>query len=211
MNFTLTGVMNGVYFVMNALAQLLPLRYGRITRPPRQARRSKLDAVPKLSDLFPVPEEARKLAYFLGDWIAGGRLIFRNRNFRIDGSFRFSLAAAGWGVLNVGKLEVEGVGIYEEVDLLGHDPATRSFHFFAVTNTGAARDHQGEWLGNDTLSLTHDSLHEGRAYREELELRILAPQRFTVSERDILDGLTVTSLDVAVMRKGSSPLSCSAL
>lgn len=155
----------------------------------------------KLSAIFPLPNEARRLQFFLGDWNAEGSLTFQGRPFKVSGSWKFTSAAAGWGILNIGKLDIEGLGAYEEVDILGFDPGEKMFHFFAVTNTGAARDHKGRWSDDNTFSVLHEALQDGKTYREEIEVKIMSPIEFTVHERDTLDSQTVTTIDVTVKRQ----------
>jgi hypothetical protein len=156
---------------------------------------------PKLSDIFPLPNEAKRLQFFLGDWNAEGSLTFQGRPFKVKGLWKFTSAAAGWGILNIGKMDIEGLGAYEEVDILGFDPGEKMFHFFSVTNTGAARDHKGRWLDDNTISVFHEALQEGRTYTEEIEVKITSPREFTVHERDSLDSQVITTMDVTIRRQ----------
>lgn len=77
---------------------------------------------PTLSELFPLPEGAKKLCAFAGNWSVEGILTFGGTPFRVTGTWAFSSAVAGWGILNVGHLNIEGMGAYEEVDLLASIP-----------------------------------------------------------------------------------------
>jgi hypothetical protein len=75
----------------------------------------------KLEDVFPVPEEVKRLRVFLGGWKVYGTLAFMDKLFKVEGSAEFSSAAAGWGLLTRVELKVEDLGLYEEVDILGFD------------------------------------------------------------------------------------------
>jgi hypothetical protein len=97
-------------------------------------------------------------------------------------------------------MDIEGLGAYEEVDILGFDPGEKMFHFFAVTNTGAARDHKGRWLDDKTFSVFHEALQDGKIYREEIEAKIMSPREFTVRERDTLDSQVITTMEVTMKR-----------
>ncbi len=77
---------------------------------------------PKFTDILPLPVEAKRLALFIGDWSVKGTLTFDGNSFHVQGNWKFTSAAAGWGVMNVGKLDIEGLGSYEEVDIVGFDP-----------------------------------------------------------------------------------------
>ena len=61
-------------------------------------------------------------------------LTFMGKPFGVKGIAKFSSVAKGWGVLATAKLEIEGLGAYEEADLLVFDRSEKLYHFFAVTN-----------------------------------------------------------------------------
>jgi hypothetical protein len=155
---------------------------------------------PKLSDIFPSPAEVKKLQFFLGDWTVEGTLSFEGKPFNVTGLWRFSSVSAGWGVLNVGKMQIAGLGAYEEVDLLGFDPGEKMFHLFSVTNTAAAHDHKGKWLDDKRISFLYEGLQEGKPYKEEIELKILSSTEFTIHEKDTLGNQVISTMD-ATMRK----------
>jgi hypothetical protein len=154
----------------------------------------------KLTDIFPLPEEAKRLALFIGDWSVKGNLTLGGNSFNVQGNWKFTSAAAGWGVVNVGKLSIEGLGSYEEVDIIGFDPGEKLYHIFAVTNTAATHDHRGKWGEDNTLCVVYEGLQEGKKYREEIEIKILGSNEFAVNEKDILDGKVISTMNV-FMRK----------
>ncbi|MEM2910963.1 MAG: hypothetical protein QXM52_04595 [Candidatus Bathyarchaeia archaeon] len=70
---------------------------------------------------------------------------------KVKGTWKISSAAAGWGALNIGLMEIEGMGTYEEVDIIGFDPSEKLVHIFSLTNTAATHDHKGRWSDDKTL------------------------------------------------------------
>jgi hypothetical protein len=58
----------------------------------------------------------------------------------------------------VAKMEIENLGVYEEVDILAFDRGEKTLHFFSVTNTGAVYDHKGKWLSNKVISFVYEGL-----------------------------------------------------
>ena len=120
---------------------------------------------PTLTDVFPLPVEAKRLNVFLGSWRVEGTLTFNGKPYGVKGSARFSSTAAKWGVLAITKLEIEGLGNYEEADLLAFDRNEKLYHFFAVTNTAAVYDHKGKWI-EDTISFIYEGLHDGKSCKE---------------------------------------------
>jgi hypothetical protein len=113
---------------------------------------------PTLPDIFPLPDEAKRLNVFLGTWRVEGNLNFTGKPLELKGYARFSSTAARWAVLATAKLEIEGLGTCEEADLLAFDRNEKLYHFFAVTNTAAAYDHKGKWLYEDTISFIYEGL-----------------------------------------------------
>jgi hypothetical protein len=118
----------------------------------------------------------------VGDWDIEGVLSYRNRLFRLKGDCRFARAAAGWGVLNVAKMELEGLGSYEEVDLLGFDRESGTFHYFAITKTGSTRDHKGKWLSDDSITFVYEGMQKGTSYLEQIDLKIQNPNELKITE-----------------------------
>jgi hypothetical protein len=156
---------------------------------------------PTLSDVFPLPVELSRLRVFLGNWVVEGTLTVINRTFPLKGVANFSSVAAGWGVLVTGKLEIEGLGFYEETDIMCFNRDERLYHFFAVTNTGAAYDHKGDWVNDNTLGFSYAGLQDGKSYREELEIIIYAPDQIAISERDFIDSQITTTMDVTLRKE----------
>jgi hypothetical protein len=154
-----------------------------------------------LSDVFPVPAESKRLRVFLGNWNAEGTLTFMNKKFNLKGVANFSSIAAGWGVLATAKLEIEGLGVYEETDILSFNRNERIYHFFAVTNTAAAFDHKGNWLNDTTINFSYEGLQDGEKYKEELEITIKDQNHIAISEKDSIDNQITTTMDVTLRRE----------
>jgi hypothetical protein len=154
-----------------------------------------------LSDIFPLPHEARKLQAFVGDWDVEGVLTTEGRSFKVTGQRKFASAAAGWGVFNVGKMEIEGLGTYEELHVLGFDPSEKTFHYFSVTNTASARDHKGKWIDDRTISFLYEGSQKGKDYREEIEVKIQTPKELKIIETDTLAGNIILTMDTTLKKQ----------
>ena len=153
---------------------------------------------PTFSDIFPLTTETSRLNIFLGDWIVEGNLVYMGRLFKAKGMAKFSPAAAGWGVLAIAKLEIENLGAHEEVDLLSFNRSENLFHFFAVTNTGAAYDHRGKWKDDKTLNFFYEAMQGEKSYKEELEINVIKENQLTIKEKDFLEEQVITTLDVVL-------------
>ena len=155
----------------------------------------------ELADIFPLPVEAKRLHFFLGNWKVDGGLTFMGRTFGVKGDAKFSLAAAGWGVLVIAKLEIEGLGVYEEADILAFNRNEKTYHFFAVTNTAAAFDHTGNWLNDNVISFSYEGSHDGKKYKEELSIIIQDQNQITINEKDSIENQIVTTMDVTLKKE----------
>ncbi len=158
-----------------------------------------MDKNPTLSELFPLPEEAKKLKIFLGDWKVEGELTMEGNSFNAKGSCKFE-SAAGWGVFAKMKMNIEGLGDYEEIDIAGYDPGQGLFHIFSVTNTAAAHDHKGKWSDNKTLKVIYEGVQEGKKYKEEISIKFDNPNQWSIHEVDTLDGQIISTMDVTLRK-----------
>lgn len=154
-----------------------------------------------LSSIFPVPPEANKLGIFVGEWNIEGYLTFQGKNLKVKGVWILSWAAAKWGVLNVGEMEIEGLGVYEEVDILGFDEGEKRYHLFSVTNTAATHDHKGNWLDDKTMRFSYQGLQEGKKYKETIDIRSVSSTELAITETDELDGQTVSTMDITLRKQ----------
>ena len=155
---------------------------------------------PSLNELFPLPDGARRLQVFVGDWKVEGTLTFEGKPLKVKGTWKISSAAAGWGVLNVGRMELEGMGKYEEVDILGFNPGEKLVHLFSLTNTAAVHDHKGRWSDDTTLNFVYEGSQEGKKYREEITVKFHSPKEWSINELDSLDGQIISTMEITLRK-----------
>jgi len=154
-----------------------------------------------LSSIFPLTTEAKKLGIFVGEWNIEGYFTFQGKSLKVKGVWMLSWAAAKWGVLNVGEMEIEGLGVYEEVDILGFDASEKLYHLFSVTNTAATHDHKGNWLDDKTMRFFYQGLQEGKPYKETIDITSVSTTELTITETDELDGQTVSTMDITLRKQ----------
>jgi hypothetical protein len=119
-----------------------------------------------MTEMFPIPAEAKRLERLLGDRICEGTLTMEGNSMPVTGSWRGQVAAAGWGVAAHFDGHIEGMGSYVEDHLFGYDQETGLTHFYALTNTGNVHDHAGRWTGPDSLELVYEGAQGGKPFRE---------------------------------------------
>lgn len=133
-----------------------------------------------VAEMFPIPDGAKRLEWFIGEWTLGGTLQMGADTFAISGDWSMTRAAGGWGVRSVLRGQVEGLGAMLEDDLLGFDQESGLIHLYSLTNTGNVHDHTGPWRDDGGLDLVYEGTQQGQPYREEIELRRDGEGRFTV-------------------------------
>lgn len=119
---------------------------------------------------------------------------------KLTGKLRCEKAAGGWGLKDKFTMDIEGMGTYDEDDLIGFDPGEGKVHLFSLTNTGATHDHKGDWTDKDTLYLEYNGLQDGKPYREEITIRFAGPNRFSIHEVDKVDGQITMTMDVTLRK-----------
>jgi hypothetical protein len=154
-----------------------------------------------LAELFPVPDEARKLARFIGAWSVDGTLTVEGNPLKMVGEWIFAPSAAGWGVRASLRAEIEGLGAYEEDDLVGYDIETDTFHIYSLTNSGAVHDHVASWTSENVLEFEFDGLQGGKPYREVGRMDLLAADRILATSTDYVDGQEASSMEVTLTRR----------
>lgn len=156
---------------------------------------------PTLSEMFPLPNEAKRLQLFIGDWKVEGTLAFEGEPHKVKGSWKFESGAAGWGVQARMKMKVEGMGDYEEIDMAGFDQSDGLVHIFSITNTAATHDHKGKWADDNTLTVVYEGLQEGKKYREDVTIKFRSPKETAIHEVDTLGDQILSTMDVTLRKQ----------
>jgi hypothetical protein len=154
-----------------------------------------------LAELFPVPDQARQLARFIGAWAVEGTLTVEGNPLKMVGEWIFAPSAAGWGVRASLRAEIEALGAYEEDDLVGYDVETRTFHIYSLTNSGAVHDHVASWASENVLDFEYNGLQGGKPYREVGRVELLAADRMLAESTDFVDGQEASSMEVTLTRR----------
>lgn len=144
-----------------------------------------------------LPIEAKMLSAFLGEWTVEGFLTAEEVPVAVSGMWRFEKAVNGWGVVGTLNTQIEGMGAFEESELIGFDAVESKIHLFSM-NKFAIRDHSGSWIGEKKLVVLYEGTHEGRQTTEEITIDFVAPNRIigTVIERT--DGVMTITTDLTM-------------
>ena len=67
---------------------------------------------------------------------------------------------------------IPGVAAYEETDLMGYEPNTNTFHWYAVTNAGETHDHVAQASDGNKQQFIFTGTQEGKPFKEVIDLEI---------------------------------------
>lgn len=93
-----------------------------------------------------------------------------------------------YGVKTILRVDVEGIGPYEEHDLWGLDRDTGLLHLYSVTSSGAVHDHVGNMRDGRSIEFHWLGLHDGKDTVENLILEFASPKEIHIHETDTVDG-----------------------
>ena len=68
---------------------------------------------------------------------------------------------------------VPGLPSYEETDLMGFEPNSKTYHWFAVTNAGETHDHVTPATDKNKLRFTYSGTQEGKPFKEVVDWEFL--------------------------------------
>lgn len=140
-----------------------------------------------ISEMYPIPPEIKRLHVFLGDWNAEGTIKTGDNKLKLEGKWRFSTAAGGWGLKSANQFEVEELGTYELDNLFGFDRETGTLHIYSLTNMAETHDHTATWSDENTLKGGYKGLKDGKPFREDFTIKLVSPDEITIDYTEKVD------------------------
>jgi hypothetical protein len=117
----------------------------------------------------PPPPEVQKIYRFIGEWHGDGEATMGDMSTPVHVTLTAEKDAGGWGVHAHMTAEMGNAGTYQEIDIMGYEPNSKTYHLFSVTNMGDTHDHSGTWDGSGkTLNLTYKGLYQGQPMVETI-------------------------------------------
>lgn len=150
-------------------------------------------------DIPTIPEPARKLRALLGVWVVSGSMTTGDNSAQISGRWRFISVADGWGVRTAGQTSIEGLGTFEEEELIGFDQSEGKVHMFSL-NMFAVRDHVGGWRDKRVLHVEYNGDQGGKHCRERITIAI-DRERMSATIVEALDGEVVATTRLTLAKE----------
>jgi hypothetical protein len=116
------------------------------------------------------PKEVAGMASLVGSWKGSGSIVIGKDRAKLDATYTCKPTAAQYGVLcSLAITGMPGMARYEETDLFGFEPASRTLHWFAVTNAGETHDHATPFTESNKLRFSFSGTQEGKPFKEVVD------------------------------------------
>lgn len=148
-----------------------------------------------------IPIEANRLAALVGDWTVAGTLTADGKPAAVSGHWRYVAVADGWGLRGALATEIEGLGSFEECELIGFDPAEGKVHLTSM-NRYAVRDHVGYWVDETHLSVVYrGKTAAGGAVTEQIDICFDDADEITSDVVETVDGAVAITTELRMIRQ----------
>ena len=150
-----------------------------------------------------LPDDQALLQKFVGKWSGTTNSTDdKKQSLKIMTYMNFSSVADGNGIYGVEYFDDPKAGKLRASYLFGYDPYQKKIHFYAIDNMGTCHDHDCTWKTPDHFYVEHNSVRDGKAYKESIDLIFKDKNTLEFSETVTLDG-SIIETDKASFKKGN--------
>lgn len=126
--------------------------------------------LPSIATADPLPKEVEGMSCLLGSWKGSGTLTMGKDTQKLEATWTCKRTGGDFGVLcHLRLLGIPGVPVYEETDLFGYEPNSRTYHWFTVTNGAETHDHSAAATDKDEIRFTYTGTQEGKPFKEIID------------------------------------------
>jgi hypothetical protein len=163
-----------------------------------------LSTVLALATLAPVafaddapPKEVTGMSCLVGTWKVKGSMAMGAQKATLTGAWTCAWLPSKWGVqCDLDMSGMPGMGHYLERDLMGYEPNSKTYHWYAVTNAGETHDHVAAFsIGND-LEFVYTGTQDGKPFKEVIDMHMAADSKsFHLKSESFVGGASVAVLE----------------
>jgi hypothetical protein len=151
--------------------------------------------LPLTSHADPVPKQLEALEPLVGSFKGNGTLTAGKDVAKVDFTLACKRTSARFAVQCAFHVTgVPGLAAYEESDLFGYEPATDTYHWYAVTNAGETHDHVAKSFG-DKVQWTYSGSQDGKPMKEVIDMTIGKDKSIAFRSETLVAGSSVAVLE----------------
>ncbi len=156
-----------------------------------------------------LPKEVEGMDCLLGNWKGAGTLIMGKDKAKLDATYSCKRTGGDFGVLcNLKVTGIPGVPSYEETDLMGYEPNSKTYHWFSVTNGGETHDHVSPVTDKNKIRFTYTGVQEGKSFKEVVDWEFLGaakpsdkPNLIKVRGETFVSNATTSVIELALKKQ----------
>jgi hypothetical protein len=143
------------------------------------------------------PKEVQDMSCLIGTWKVKGTMAMGPQKASIAGSWKCGWLPSKWGVQCDFEISgVPGMPAYQERDLMGFEPNTHKYHWYAVTNAGETHDHVGDVPTGNDARFVYEGTQGGKPMREVIDFHFAADGKsLHVKSETFVGGASVAVLE----------------
>jgi hypothetical protein len=134
----------------------------------------------------------------VGSWKGGGSMTMGKDTAKISATWSCKRTSAQFGLLCTLRVTgMPGMAAYEETDLMGYEPNTNTYHWYAVTNVGETHDHVAQLGSGNTLEFVFNGSQEGKPLKEVIALSFEPGQKVVKGRAEtLLNGASIALMQL---------------
>ena len=150
----------------------------------------------------PLPKPVEGMECLIGTWKGAGTVSMGKDKAKIDATWTCNRVSAKWGVMCTFHVTgIPGVAAYEETDLMGYDPNTNTYHWYAVTNAGETHDHVAQASDGSKHQFIYSGTQEGKPVKEVIDLELTKDSKQATGRAETFVGGASASVLEVKLRK----------
>lgn len=156
-----------------------------------------------------LPKEVSNMDCLLGNWKGSGTVSMGKDKAKIDATYTCKRTGGDFGILcNLKVTGIPGVPSYEETDLMGYEPNTKTYHWFSVTNAAETHDHSAPYTESNKIRFTFNGTQEAKPFKEVVDWEFSGaakptdkPTAIAVRAETFVAGASTSVLDVKMKKQ----------
>jgi len=156
-----------------------------------------------------LPKEVQNMDCLLGSWTGTGTLTMGKDKVKVTATYNCKRTGGGFGLLcQLDMTGIPGVARYQETDLFGYEPNSKTYHWFSVTNGAETHDHSSPYSESNKIRFVYNGTQEGKPLKEVIDWEFSGgtkptdkPTRINVRGETFSAGTSTSVLQVAMKKR----------